>query len=108
MATPLPTSPLVLPTYSQDRGTILVDPITKSTRQKPSGFAKNDVCDRDAYRVVSSSLSINQLSEDCQTVLAASGSISVTLPYNAVVGDIDTIVNAIVVDLKARLTALQA
>lgn len=105
MALPLPATPVVLPSYEQDRGTILFDSTTKSTRQKPSGYKKNDVCDQDAYRVIGAALSVNQLSNDCRTVLAASGSISLTLPHNAVAADVDTIINALVIDLKAGLVA---
>lgn len=103
MALPLPQSPLVLPTFDQDRGTILFDTTTKSTKQKVNIYAKDDVCDQEAYIVVGNALSINQLTTDCRTVLAASGSISLTLPRNATDADVDVVINALVADIKAQI-----
>lgn len=108
MATPLPTSPLALPAYGQDRGTILFDVVTKSTRQKPSGYVKKDTCDRDAYWTIGAALSINQNDDNCQNVLAASGSISITVPKDATAADITLIVNALLADVQAKRTELAA
>lgn len=107
MAAPKPTSPLALPNYSQDRGPILFDRITKSTRNKPTGYVKKDVCGDDAYWVFGASLSINQNTPNCENVLAASGSISLTVPINATSADVLVVLNALIADIQAKRTELQ-
>jgi hypothetical protein len=111
MATPRPSTPLVLPAYTEDRGTILFDPTTKSTEQKASAFCKKDACGQTAYKVLSDSLSINQLlnadgsGPGCNIVLAASGSISLLVPRNATPADIDLIINELVTKIKVAAAA---
>jgi hypothetical protein len=96
-----------LPAYSEDRGTILFDPVTKSTEQKASAFCKKDACGQTAYKVLADSLSINQLlnadgsGPGCNVVLAASGSISLLIPYNATAADIDVIIGELTTKIKA-------
>lgn len=105
MALPLPELPITIPTYSQDRGPVKIDPVTKSTLQEPASYKKEDVCGREAYTSLGTSLSVNQLSEDCQTVLAASGSLQVTIPWSATatVAQAQAAITAIVNRLESEL-----
>jgi hypothetical protein len=68
-----------LPSFTQDRGSSIFDPITKSTKQDPSVFTKEDTCGRDTYVAFSQSISINE-NIDCTPTLAASITLAGLVP----------------------------
>lgn len=103
MALPIPIGPVVVPAFTEDRGNVRVDPITKSTSQVPSGYLAEDVCGNSAYKRLGASVSINQLTEDCQRVLQASGSLNITLPSDGTATDIDALAAYLVAQVKIAL-----
>lgn len=96
MALPLPEAPLALPTFNEDRGGNWIATEGNgrgSSRSKPSVYTDKDVCDQDAYRVGSISMSISQQTDDCRTVSAGGGSLKVRIPIDATAADVNLIVN---------------
>jgi len=97
-----PVAPVVIPTFTQDRGPISFDPLTKSTLNDVTLYAVQDACGADAYQKVGFSMSINQNDANCQNGLAASVSVSMLLPITATDADVDTLINKAASDIKAR------
>lgn len=94
MATPIPYSGVVIPAFTEDRGTQLVDPISRSTSQKPQNYLKRDSCDRVAYISVGAAVNINQL-VNCTPVQAGTLSISLLVPYLDFNGNVITTQDAL-------------
>lgn len=67
--------------FTQDRGSVFIEPVSKSTLQVPSAYAEKDICDNVAYAVAGSALALNDVIE-CRLVSAGSFSIKVRVPFS--------------------------
>lgn len=106
MAIPVPPPFISLPSFSQDRGPIRFDPTTKSSKNKPSGYAVNDICGGDAYRRGGIAVSVNAL-VDCQPVQVASISISATFAVGTTAANMKTAITALGNELADSLAAIE-
>lgn len=92
---------IVLPSFSEDRTTYFVDPVTGSTKTKPSTYCK-DVkgCGEKDFTTGTMSMSINECT-DCVRSFVGSATVSYLFkgPGNSA-EDIDVLVNQIVTELK--------
>lgn len=109
MALPVPTIPLTIPVFgavngqtgrivpavgNEDRGAAVINIATNSTVTHPSLYVENDQCDTPAYLVGSISMTIQQNTEDCRSVLGATVSIKARVPNVAGAGqDFNTLVD---------------
>jgi hypothetical protein len=95
-----------MPQFSEDRGSILFDPITRSTLQRPSAFIKRDSCDRAVYITVGGAISVNQL-VNCTPVLGGTFSYSFLLPLIDVAGNnVDSV--ALMTDIEQLFESQRA
>lgn len=102
---PTPASPLVVPSYTQNRGSVFIDPLTKSTLQVASVYREDDVCGDPAYIVFGQSMTINQLIS-CTPVLAGTLSISGRIPTDGDAADLTTMSDFLVGSLGVAIAAL--
>lgn len=104
---PTPSSPVVIPNFSENRGTIVVDPLTKSTIQLPTVYRADDACGDPAYIVFGQAMTINQLI-GCVPILAATISISGRIPADGDGADLTTIVDALQANLVVGINGFVA
>lgn len=94
MALPTPSSPISIPTFTEDRGAQQIDPKTKSSLTKPVSFTVENVCGDEAYTKFQVSMNVNELTEDCELVQAANISIKGQVPHPLQIGDVNAIIGA--------------
>lgn len=106
MALPVPSTPLLVPDFSLTRGSKKIDPRTKSSKDFPTVYIEDNACDVPAYKVFSISANINELTENCDNVQAATISISGRLPVGAAAIDFNTLLAAVEDDLRSAIVSL--
>lgn len=81
--------------FSQDRGAILFDPVTKSSLTKPVTYDETNACGDLAYKVGTVAVTINELI-NCVPTLAGTASLKVTIPQAATLADYNNLVGYLV------------
>lgn len=99
MALPIPTCPIVIPTFSENRGSQFTDPVTKSVLTLPVTYDTLNVCDVTDGTKFTISMNINQ-AVNCQTIQAANVSVSGKVPPCARQSDIEVLLDEIRDQLK--------
>lgn len=105
MALPIPTSPLSAPSFTENRGNQLIDPINGSTKDLPVVYTTVNACDADDYKKFRATVNIVQKTADCKTVSAGQLSISGFIPFSGNAGDFTILLNQIKPDIESALGA---
>lgn len=103
MAIPVPSTPVTIPDLNTSRGNQKIDLKTKSALTEPVIFTVKNQCDVDSYVKFNASLTVNELTDDCENVQAGTVSIKgqIPVPGNAVDASllINRVRDAILADL---------
>lgn len=90
-----------------DRGAFLYDIVTKSTKQKPSVYVEQDVCDVDTYAVGNMAMNINENSNGtCLNGLNSAISVKARVPLGATSQQITDLFLDIIPEFADALAAL--
>lgn len=93
--------PLTIPTFSEDRGPIKVDPGTGSTKTTPAVYCRDlKGCGSDDFSFGSMSISINECT-DCTRVFKGSASLSYLVDTGLAFTDVQLMIDEITTDLSA-------
>lgn len=93
--------PLTIPTFSEDRGPICIDPASGSTKTKPSTYCRDlKGCGAKDYSVGSMSISINECT-NCVREFKGSLSMSYIVDTGLSFADVELMLNVVTTDLQA-------
>lgn len=101
MALPVPSCPVVIPSFSVVKGDSQYDPITGSSQKLPVVYTVQNVCDEDAWKSFNISMNINQ-NVNCQKTPNSNLTIKGQVPVCATKTDIQTLVTYLTNVLKTQ------
>jgi len=93
-------APVVIPTFTEDRGNIWFDPVTKSTWTKVVKYDETNSCGETAWTYAQCAATINKL-VNCVPTMAAQVTIKVRIPVDGDGVDEELIINFV----KSKLDA---
>lgn len=101
MALPIPSCPVVVPSFPVVQGNIQIDPVTGSTQSLPVVYTIQNVCDEDSQKKFNISMNINE-NVNCQPIPNSNLTIKGSVPVCATKTDIETLVNYLKNVLKTQ------